>query len=124
MLAETIQGFLVHKRQSAVHLRDLPCGRGATDIEWINFLRNSGDEWLVFTGDLRIQRTKAERLAYRQARLRGFVLAPAYQDFAANQQASRILWRWADIESLLKLAPPFLFELPIKPGAGIRTLNV
>jgi hypothetical protein len=122
VMAEAIHGYLTHKQQAASHIRDLPCGRHATDVEWIAYLRESGDDWLVFTGDRRIQRNRAERLAYRHAQLKGFVFAPAYQNLPVSRQVSLLLWRWADIEGLLKLAAPFLFELPINRISGIRQL--
>jgi len=84
---------------------------------------DGGDTWIVFTGDLRIQRNPAERMAFRQARLRGFVFAPAYQKTPLNQQASFLLWRWPDIEQLTTLtAAPFLFELPMSKSSQIRQL--
>jgi hypothetical protein len=76
-LAATINGFLQHADGSAAHIRDLPCGRDASDVAWIEMLSHEAEDWIVITGDLRIQKNRAERLAFRNARLRGFVLAPA-----------------------------------------------
>ena len=79
VLAQTLNGFLIHRRQCASHIKDLACGRDATDEAWIAFLERSGEPWIVITGDLRIQRNRALREAFRRARLRGLVFAPAYQ---------------------------------------------
>lgn len=124
-LAATIDGFVRHRAHGAVHIRDLPCGRHATDIEWIQYLASTGDDWLVITGDGRIQKNRAERLAFRQAGLRGFVLAPAYQKTPLHHQASFLLWRWLDVEDLIRLtAAPFLFELPMSRTSQIRALSL
>lgn len=122
VLATTLDGFLRHLGHAAVHIRDLPCGRHATDLDWIRFLATSDEDWMVITGDGRLHKNRAERMAFRQAGLRGLVLAPAYQRTPLNQQASFLLWRWPDIEGLLKLASPFLFELPMRRSGGIRQL--
>ena len=93
-------------------------------MEWMAYLADTGDDWLVVTGDRRIQKNKAEHAAFRQARLKGFVLAPGYQTTKIHQQASLLIWRWPDIDGLLKLAPPFLFEIPMHQQAGFRQLPV
>ena len=80
-------------------------------------------EWIVITGDTRIQKNAAERRAYRQAALKGFVLAPAYQKMQVHQVASILLWRWPEVEGLAGLvAAPALFELPIRRSGKIRPL--
>lgn len=93
VLAATLGGYLNHLGHEAIHLKDLPCGRHATDLEWMEYLRKDRSEWVVVTADSRIQKNRAERVAYRQANLRGFVLAPAYQKTPLNQTASFLLWR-------------------------------
>lgn len=125
VLAETLNGYLHHRDESASHIRDLPCGRHAADLEWMVYLAGTGDDWLVITGDKRIQKNKAERAAFRQAGLKGLVLAAGYQTTPINQQASLLIWRWPDIDGLLKnLRPPFLFEIPMHRQAGFRQLPI
>jgi predicted nuclease of predicted toxin-antitoxin system len=68
-LAACFDGYLRHLGHGAAHIRDLPCGANATDLEWIAMLRAEDADWVVITGDLRIQRNRAERLAFRQASL-------------------------------------------------------
>jgi hypothetical protein len=123
-LASTMHGYLQHYGHSASHIKDLPCGRHAPDVEWIKMLgEDKADTWIVVTGDTRIQKNPAERLAFRLAHLRGFVLAPAYQKTPINQQAALLLWRWPDIEQLAKLTgAPFLFELPMNKSSRIKQL--
>lgn len=123
VLAASLGGFVAHQGDEAVHIKDLDCGRHAPDLVWITMLAESRQEWLVITGDRRLQRNRAERLAFRQAGLRGIVLAGAYQTFAVNQQASFLLWRWPDVQAIVRLTePPFLFELPANRTSRIRPL--
>ena len=123
VLAATLNGYVGHLGHDAVHIRDLPCGPHATDLEWMSFLNESGADWLVYTADLRIQKNRAERQAFRQAGLKGIVLAPGYQKHKLYQQASLLLWRWPDVEhTIRRFQPPFLFELPANRNGGLRSL--
>jgi hypothetical protein len=117
-----MHGYLKYCRHSAFHFKDFPCGRHALEVEWIKMLGDDKAEtWIVITGDTKIQKNPAERLAFWQAHLRGFVLAPAYQKTPINQQGALLLWRWPDIEQLAKLTgAPFLFELSITKSSKLR----
>lgn len=124
-LAATIGGFLKHLNHDAIHIKDAPCGRHAKDSEWIAMLGNEREDWVVVTGDGRIAKNHAERVAFRQASLKGFVLARAYQATPIHQQAAFLLWRWPDIEKLTTLtAAPFLFELPMNRSAKMKQIPV
>ena len=123
VLAETLGGFVGHLGHQAHHIRNLPCGPHAEDTMWIRMLADSGEEWVVITGDGRIQRNKAERAAYRQAGLKGFVLAPAYQKTPLHEAAALLVWRWPTMEDLLRLIQaPALNEVPINRNSGFRSL--
>ncbi|TXM92601.1 hypothetical protein FV232_04665 [Methylobacterium sp. WL30] len=125
VLAETINGYLRHLGASANHIRDLPCGRHATDFEWMAYLVSTGEDWLIVSGDGRLYKNKAERLAYRQAGLKGLVLAPSYQKTPINQQASFLMWRWPEVLDLIKrFEPPFLFEVPMARASKFKPLPV
>lgn len=71
VLAETLNSYLHHRDDSACHIRDLPCGRHAADLQWMAYFAGTGDDWLVVTGDKRIHKNKAERAVFRQAGLKG-----------------------------------------------------
>jgi hypothetical protein len=89
----------------------------------IEMLRRDEHDWIVFTGDIRIQRNPPERHAFRQAMLKGFALQPAYQKTPMHQIASFLLWRWPEIEHFANLtAAPFLFEVPMNRSSRIRSL--
>lgn len=123
VLATTLHGFVQHHGHEATHIKDLPCGRHAPDVVWMAYLAETGADWLVVTGDLRISRNKAERVAFRQAGLKGCILAPAFQGFPMHQQASFLLWRWPDVVLASKnFAAPFLFELPANRTAKLRQI--
>lgn len=123
VLAGTLDGFVRHLGHSAHHIKDMPCGRDAPDVEWIKLL--SGDQalWVVVTGDDRIRRNKAERAAFRSAGLRGFALTPSYHRTPIHQQASFLLWRWPEMEQILSLlGGPVMYELPMSRSSKIRPL--
>ena len=123
VLATTLGGYISNYGHSAHHIRTLPCGASAPDIVWMDMLAQSKQDWVVITGDARIQRNKAERAAFRQARLRGFVLAPAYQKTPSHQTASTLIWRWPDMEKLVQsVAAPALYELPINRTGRFKQL--
>jgi hypothetical protein len=123
VLATTLGGYISNFDGSAHHIRTLPCGASASDLVWIDMLRQSKEDWIVITGDGRIERNKAERTAFRQAMLKGFVLAPAYQKTPVHQTASILIWRWPDMEKLIQsVAAPALYELPINRSGRFRQL--
>ena len=123
VLADTLNGYLRHLQHSAHHIRDLPCGSSAPDLEWIAMLAGSGEEWIVITGDGRIRRNKAERAAFQQASLKGFVLAPSYQKTRMHEVASTLVWHGPGMENLIRLVQgAALFELPISRTPRFRSL--
>lgn len=126
VLASTLHGFIQHYDHAAYHIGSvvgLPDGRNSKDLEWIDFLRRSNDEWIFVSGDGRIVRNRAELTALRSAGLHGFVLAPAYQKTPLNQIASLLIWRWPEIVQITKLIqPPSVHEIPIKKTTRMRVL--
>jgi hypothetical protein len=123
VLATTLHGFIQHLDHSAHHIKDLPCGRDASDIEWITLLAEKPGEWMVLTGDDRIRKNRAEREAYRRAGLTGFVLAAAYQKTPMHQVASFLLWRWLEMEQLFHIVSgPALHSLPMNRKSKISQL--
>jgi hypothetical protein len=127
VFASTLNGFIAHEGHQAVHIRDLgalPKGRHSADVEWIDFLRKSNDEWIFFSGDGRILRNPAERAALRSAGLHGFILAPAYQKTPLHQVASLLVLRWPEVVQIVKLLqPPLMHEIPINRHAKLRSLS-
>lgn len=125
-LASTLHGFIEHKGHLAFHLKDVPGlanGRHSKDIEWIEFLRKSNDEWIFISGDGRVLKNPAERAALRSAGLHGFILAPAYQKTALNQVASILLWKWPEMLQVTRLLQsPSMHEIPINRSTKRRAL--
>jgi len=123
VLATTLDGFVQHFSHRAFHIKDLKCGRHATDVEWIRFLATDGPDWIVITGDDRVYRNKAERAAYRSAGLRGFVLNRAYQKTPMNQIASVLLWRWPEMLRIAELVGgAALYGLPVNRRGKLTQL--
>jgi hypothetical protein len=119
-MARCLAGYL-GENANVTHARELEW-HGLTDIEWINRLRNEPDDWIVVTADLRIQKNKAERAAFRSARLRGIVLAPAFQKQEMGQACGRLVMRWDAVQAqIMAFQPPVLIELQFK-GEQLRPL--
>ena len=125
VFASTLDGYLRQTEHSAHHIRELACGPHAANAVWMEMLARSGDVWLVMTGDGRIHHNKGLREAYRRARLRGFVLAPAYQKTPVNQTAATIVWRWPEMERLIgALQGAALFVLPSNRSTKFNALSL
>lgn len=108
----------------AIHLRDLPLTH-PTDVQWIEFLAREGGDWLVITGDGRIRKNRAEREAFRQARLKGIVLAPAFQKTPMNQCRAVLVYRWpALLRTMEDFDPPVLVEMGIKFSGKLIQLTM
>lgn len=126
VFASTLDGFLGHLNHRAFHIKDvpgLPNGRHSSDLEWIDFLRQSNDVWIFITGDMRVLKNKAERAALRSAGLHGFVLASSYQKSPLHMVAATLVQRWPDIEQVTKLLePPAMHEIPIGKATRLRAL--
>jgi hypothetical protein len=107
-----------------VHLRDLPLVH-PTDVEWIEYLASTGDEWLVVTGDQRIRKNKAEAQAFRRAHLRGIILASAYQRTPMHRCCAVIVYQCPTLfETIRKFDPPFMLEMSINFSGRFKQLPV
>lgn len=126
IFASTLHGFIQHEGHQAVHIKNitgLSKGRSSPDLEWINFLKSSNEFWIFVTGDGRILKNKAERLALRSAGLHGFVMAPAYQKTPLNQVAASLVFKWPEVFELTQLLQaPSMHEIPIGKNTKLRPL--
>lgn len=121
-MARTLNAYIEPDGHKAVHISEV-MNRDAPDLEWIEFLGKDRAEWVVFTGDERIRRNKAEARAFAQARLRGIVLAPAYQRTPMSRNCAVLIDRWPVLlETLERFEPPVLFELSINFSRRLRQL--
>ncbi|KQT86059.1 hypothetical protein [Aurantimonas sp. Leaf443] len=124
LMATTLNGFIEPQGHQAIHLRSLPLSH-PTDVEWIEYLAASGDEWLVITGDQRIRRNKAEARAFRLAKLRGVVLDAAYQKTPMNRCCAVLVHQWPNLhETMLRFDPPIMLEMGINFKGRFRQLGV
>lgn len=126
ILASTLDGFISHSGHHAFHINDVPGlakGRHASDPEWIERLQADEIVWIFVTGDGRVLRERPIRQALRNSGLHGFVLSPAYQKTPIHQVAANLVWRWPELEQLVRLtAPPAMFEIPISKNGRLKQL--
>lgn len=123
VLARTLDGFLQNQEHSAHHARDFGL-HTKPDIEWMEYLAKTGDDWVVVTGDMRISKNKAERIAFRKANLRGIVLAKGYQKTEMCKVAGIIVANWQTMNALSEaLVPPYLCEMPIRITDKFKQLS-
>lgn len=126
--ASALNGFISADGHQAFHLKDtpgLPNGRNSTDLEWIQFLRNSNEVWIFISGDGRILKNAAEKAALRSAGLHGFILSKAYQKTPLNQVVGTLIWKWPEIEKITQLlAPPSMHEIPIGRIDRLKQLSL
>ncbi|MGK9233024.1 hypothetical protein KXS07_15335 [Inquilinus limosus] len=123
VMASTLHGYIANYGHSAIHVRNLPLTH-PTDVQWIEYLAADRDDWIVFTGDGRIRRNRAEWAAFRQAGLKGVVLAPAYQKTPLHKQCAVILYQWPDlVETMARFDPPVLLEMSIKFRGRFKVLT-
>ena len=95
-----VVGTLAERETLVVVDADVKFGRGdLTDLEWIEALSKEGG-WIVFSGDRRITKNKAERDAFKKARLTGFFIGKALLKKGPVQQVYRLLHQWDKIEKI------------------------
>jgi predicted nuclease of predicted toxin-antitoxin system len=124
VMASTLHGYIANFGHAAVHIRDLPL-RHPTDVQWIEHLAADRDDWIVITGDDRIRRNKPERIAFRQARLKGVVLAAAYQKTSMNRCCAVLVHQWPSLlETMSRFAPPVLLEMSINFSGKFKQLSL
>lgn len=128
VFAGCLNALIQPNGHEARHVRFMPeygFAHNTDDIDRITRLSTDAAEWIVVTGDQRIRKNIAERAAWIRARLKAFVLAPAYQKTPVNQCASVLLWRWPEMERLITLAAPgSMFEMSINRKTGFAPLAV
>lgn len=123
-MATTLNGYVSQLGHQAIHLRDLPL-KTPTDIEWIDHLKADNADWIIITGDDRIRRNKAERMAFRQANLKGVVLAAAYQKTPMNRCCAVLVHQWPNlVETMERFDPPVLLEMSINFSGRFKQLSL
>lgn len=124
IMAATLDGFIRVDRHEAIHIRQLPL-TDPKDVEWIDYLSRTGDQWLVVTGDQRIRKNKPEAIAFRRANLRAVVLAPAYQKTPMHRCCAVLIDQWPRLyDTVARFDPPFMLEMSINFRGNFRQLTV
>jgi hypothetical protein len=104
------------------HVPNLPGGQKSTDIEWIDHLK-SGKDWIFFTLDRKILRNPAEKAALKGAGLHGFILASGFMKIALNETAAIILWKWPEIDNIVRSVDPAIYEIQISRQARLKPIT-
>ncbi len=111
-LARALQA-LFHGEHKIISLRE-KFSPTVSDTEWIATLSREA-RWIVFSGDRRITRNRAEYLAFRQSRLVGMFFSSGLYKSPVRKQAERLLALWDSIVTVgEKVEGGALFELPMK----------
>jgi len=124
-LASTLDGFISHLDHRAYHISHvlgLPKGRHTADVDWIEHIKQ-GKDWIFVTGDLRLLKNKAERAALRGSGLYGFILAAGYQKLPEHHVASNLIWKWPELENVMKAVGSSIFEIPVSRSAKLKPLS-
>jgi hypothetical protein len=129
ILANVLDALVRRDGHQACHIRfmrEFGFNERTKDLDWIVKLSTDREfDWIVISEDDRIRRVTAERVAWKKARLKGFVLASGYQKMPLNQRASNLIWRWPEMETFIQSAAAgSMFELPVKRSAGFRALAI
>ena len=128
-LAATIAGYVGTLGHLAVHIRDsstvgLDLNRDATDLEWIIALGADVRGWIVVTGDRKLSRNKAEKEAFRRARLSGLWLSGPFTRLPVHRQAALLINRWPDLaETIRRFNPPLLIAVPTRFGGKLDLIQ-
>jgi hypothetical protein len=123
-MARTLNGYIESDGDQAFHISDL-MDRNASDSTWMEYLRADSSDWMIITGDDRIRRNKAEARAFRQAGLKGFVLASAYQKTPQHRCCAVLVQQWPlMLDTWKSFDPPILFELSINFSGRLRSLSL
>lgn len=107
---------LVEPRHQCIHLRE-KFRSDIRDEEWIHSLAEEGG-WIVISGDYKILKRKAEKLALDQAGLTVFFLKRGWTKSTSlklEQLTGKLLLRWSEIARLAESAlPGQAFDVPLK----------
>ncbi|WP_187182083.1 hypothetical protein [Rhizobium sp. WL3] len=84
------------------------------DVDLIADLSREGG-WVLISGDRRITRNRAEKMAFQSSRIIGMFLSSGLYKAPVLKQAERLIALWPTIELVSKnVSGGSMFELPIK----------
>ncbi len=119
-------GFLSSERPQprSVALSDV-MDRRATDIEWINWVREQPGDWIVATENHRILRVPDERRAFMGAGLRMLVMPKSVLSLPHEKRCALLLWQWPRItRTMSEFDPPLAFEMSPKREGKLRQIGL
>ncbi|TCA28416.1 hypothetical protein E0H70_21095 [Rhizobium leguminosarum bv. viciae] len=84
------------------------------DVDLIAELSKQGD-WIFISGDRRITRNRAEKIAFQGSKLVGMFLSSGLHKSTVLKQAERLISLWPVIETVAaNVSGGAMFELPMK----------
>lgn len=103
----------------ALHARDYPNDRvasvrdthdvGRSDVEWITWLMQSGEQWTVFTRDA----MRKERQLAQGGGLTWFVLAPGWASLDYWNLSWKFVKAWPDLVATGRRSPGQMFTVAV-----------
>jgi hypothetical protein len=81
------------------------------DVEWIEKLAADDPAWIVISGDGRILKSRAERAALLEAKLKFFCLAKAWMNMPFAEYAWKFIRVWPEIVQNATTSKAKLFEV-------------
>ncbi|MGB3624239.1 MAG: hypothetical protein WA989_00325 [Henriciella sp.] len=125
-MARMMAGFLSSERPQprSVALSEV-MDRRATDIEWINWVREQPGDWIVATENYRILRVPDERRAFMGAGLRMLVMPKSVLSLPHEKRCALLLWQWPRItRTMSEFDPPLAFEMSPKREGKLRQIGL
>ena len=125
-MARMLQGFLTSERPQprSVALGDVMDKR-ATDVEWINWVRGQGGDWIVITENHRILTVPEERRAFMAAELRMLVMPKSVISLSHEKRCALLLWQWPRITRAMgDFDPPVAFKMSPKRGGKLTQIGL
>ncbi|GAA0575067.1 hypothetical protein [Caenispirillum bisanense] len=121
-LADALNVLVEPEGHRVVALRHM-FPQSTSDVDWISALGADGG-WAVLSDDHRIRKVQSERMAWRQANLLGFFLAPGWRKMNTVTKAGHLLLWWPRMVTAAEItAPGSMLEIPAGKGARFRQFS-
>ena len=103
-LARALRELAAGQPYEVVHLADKFERRDTPDPEWLGVLGREG-RWIVVSGDVRITRGRAGRLAWQESGLTAFFFADGWASKNRWKQAEELMRWWPKVVQQAREAP-------------------
>lgn len=100
-----------------LHIKEMFPGN-MDDVAWMNDLRHHGGRWVVVTHDKLKKQAGAERAAFQENELIGYVLDPQWNHHGFWPIAERLVEWWPIILEHVETARNGIYRVPWKTGSA------